>query len=160
MYIIYENDYGERIQVSLPKTWHLTQHFTLGEMANNKAKELVKYVSTPRTRKFMELFEEFRVWYAVGITPTSGFRTKSFNASIGGDVRSLHLDGLACDFRAAHTDAQREKCRKKWRSICEAHGEIGGINYYTHGYHMCIGEEKFGNKGFVTRDYRGKRGDW
>jgi len=47
-----------------------------------------------------------------------------------------------------------------WKAICQKHGVIGGINHYTHGYHVCIGEEKFGASAFVVRDYRGKKGDW
>ena len=161
MRIIYETDFGERVEVSVPNTLRLTKHFVLKEVANHKAKEKVKYISTPRTRKFMALLEAFREWYDASIDPTSGYRTRSYNQQVGGSYNSLHLDGLALDFKALNVPEKRRlEVREKWREITKSAGEIGGINYYTHGYHICIGEEKFGNKGFVTRDYRQKRGDW
>lgn len=160
MKIIYENDYGERVQIALPLTWHLAKNFTLQELANNKADETVKYISTRRTRTFLKLVQEFRDWYGKPINVTSNYRAKAYNARIGGDPRSLHLDGLALDFKANHNEQTRQAVRAKWREICVAHGEIGGINFYTNGYHIDIGESKYGYTTFVTRDYRGKKGDW
>lgn len=161
MWIIYETDFGERVEASVPNTLRLTRHFVLQEVANNKAKEKIKYISTPRTRKFMTLLEDFRKWYDAPINPTSGYRTRSFNQQVGGSYNSLHLDGLALDFRALNVpESRRLAVREKWCEITRGADEIGGINFYSHGFHICIGEEKFDNKGFVTRDYRGKRGDW
>ena len=160
MKIRYTNDYGETTIIELPESWHLAKNFTLSELANNAAFESIKFISTPRSRKFLAMFQEFRNWYGRPITVTSNYRTQSFNTNCGGSKDSLHLDALALDWKAAHTNTQRANVRNKWAEICRAHKEIGGINFYTHGYHMCIGEEKFGNRVFTLRDYRGKRGDW
>lgn len=159
MQVKYTNDYDETAVVTLPLTWHFQKNFTLKELANNKASESVKFISTPRSRKFLALVQKFRDWYGP-VNVTSNYRTRSYNQRVGGAYTSLHLDGLALDFRAEDTDERRAEVRAKWREITRSAGEIGGINYYSHGYHICIGEEKFGNKGFVTRDYRQKRGDW
>lgn len=160
MYVNYTNDFGQTVRVSLPLTWRCAANFTLKELANNKATETVKFISTPRSRKFLAMVQEFRDWYRRPMNVTSNYRTQSFNSTHGGSVGSLHLDALALDWRADHSDELRQKVRSKWREICSAHGEVGGINYYSHGYHFSIGEEKFGFRTFVTRDYRGKRGDW
>lgn len=160
MQVIYENKFEERVQLSLPLTWHVQKNFTLKELANNKAKESVKFISTPRSRTFMALIQEFREWYGMPMTVTSNYRTRSYNTQIGAAWNSLHLDALALDWKAQHADSMRSKVTAKWRDICKAHGEVGGINYYTHGYHFSIGEDKFGYRTFVLRDYRGKKGDW
>ena len=160
MHINYTNDFGQTVQVSLPLNWRLARNFTLQELANNKAKETVKFISTPRSRKFLTMIQEFRDWYGEPMTVSSNYRTRSYNTQIGGAYSSLHLDALALDWKAVHNEKRRVEIRKKWMEICKAHGETGGINFYSHGYHMDIGEEKFGYRAFVTRDYRGKRGDW
>lgn len=160
MYAKYTNDFGQSVQVSLPLNWKCAKNFTLQELANNKAKETVKFVSTPRSRKFLDMIQEFRDWYAEPMTVTSNYRTTSYNSQIGGSYGSLHTDALALDWKAQHSETRRVEVRAKWLEICKAHGEVGGINFYSHGYHFSIGEEKFGYRTFVTRDYRGKRGDW
>lgn len=160
MEVLYTNEYGDAARIDLPTTWRLQKNFTLAELANGKAKEKTKFISSPRSRKFLAMIQEFRNWYGRPMNVTSNYRTISFNVSCGGSKDSLHLDALALDWKANHSNGQRANVRNKWADICRAHGEIGGINYYTNGYHICIGEEKFGNKSFVTRDYRGKKGDW
>lgn len=161
MRLAYTNDFNETDVIEIPDSRHIQKNFTLKELANNKAPESVKFISTPRSRKFMSMIQEFRDWYGKPINVTSNYRTYNYNKTLkGASSNSLHLDALALDWKANHTNTQRATVRNKWKQICEKHGEIGGINYYTHGYHMCIGEEKFGNKVFTVRDYRGKRGDW
>ena len=161
MRLAYTNDFNETDIVEIPANRHIQKNFTLGELANDEAPESVKFISTPRSRKFMSMVQEFRNWYGAPINVTSNYRTYNYNLKCGGSKNSLHLDGLALDFRAiGHTNSKRATVRAKWLEICKKYGEIGGINYYTHGYHICIGEEKFGNKTFTTRDYRGRQGDW
>lgn len=160
MKVRYTNDYGQIVIIDLPEGWRLEKNFILSELANNLALESVKFISTSRSRKFLSMIQEFRTWYARSMTVTSNYRTPSFNDKCGGSKNSLHLDALALDWKANHNNTQRAKVRNKWADICKAHKEIGGINFYTHGYHMCIGEEKFGNTAFTVRDYRGRKGDW
>ena len=106
------------------------------------------------------MMQELRDRYGKPINVGSWYRTEKYNKKIGGSSNSLHLDGLACDFHVDHNLTQHKNMETMWRAICQKHGVIGGINHYTHGYHVCIGEEKFGARAFVVRDYRGKKGDW
>ena len=109
---------------------------------------------------FLDMVQELRDRYGKPINVGSWYRTEKYNKKIGGSSNSLHLDGLACDFHVDHNLTQHKNMETMWRAICQKHGVIGGINHYTHGYHVCIGEEKFGARAFVVRDYRGKKGDW
>ena len=152
MKLAYTNDFKETDVIDVPEQRHIQKNFTLKELANNEAPESVKFISTPRSRKFMAMIQEFRNWYGSPMNVTSNYRTYNFNLTCHGNKNSLHLDALALDWKASHSDRTRYRVRNKWAEICAAHNEIGGINFYTHGYHMCIGEEKFGNKSFVTRD--------
>ena len=151
---------GASIDVYVAATAKLEKNFTFGEVTNKQASDSIKLIVTPRMLKFASMVQEFRDWYAKPMTVNSWYRTPSFNKACGGDANSLHLDGLAMDWSVKHTPQQHKKMQDKWAEICAAHLEIGGCNHYTNGYHLSIGEEKFGHTAFKVRDYRGKTGDW
>jgi len=49
------------------------------------------------SKELLEILEEVREHYGRPIHITSGYRTESHNAKVGGKVDSSHLKGLACD---------------------------------------------------------------
>ena len=140
---------------------HITKNFTFGELANNMSSDEVKAIYNDDIRLFATMLQELRDWYRKSIKCNSWYRTKSFNSLLkGASPNSLHLRGFAFDWGVVHTAQQHKNVEKKWREICEKYGIIGGINHYSGGYHLSIHEELFGNKEFITRDYRGTKKDW
>lgn len=148
------------MKIEVTAATKITQNFTFGELANNQAKEEVKAIYTDEIQEFAVMLQELRNWYKKPMKVNSWYRTKTFNKSVGGDANSLHLKGLAMDWGVNHTVAQHKNVAKKWREICEGRGIIGGINHYTHGYHLSVHEEQFGHKKFIERDFRGTAKDW
>lgn len=152
--------FGKTIMRALDSDLQVRKNFKLKELANNKADQVVKLVVSERMFLFMDMIQELRDKTGKPINVSSWYRTKSYNQKIGGSRNSLHLDGLAMDFPMEVNENERKMMENRWRFICGKHGVVGGINHYTHGFHVCIGEEKFGNTEFTVRDYRGKKGDW
>lgn len=149
------------MKVEIASDVHITKNFTFGELANNQSNDAIKCIFNDDIKLFAEMLQELRDWYKKPMDVNSWYRTKSFNDSLpGASKNSLHLKGLAMDWGVNHTDAQRKNVIAKWRDICSKHNIIGGINLYTHGYHLSVHEELLGNKAFKVRDYRGKKGDW
>lgn len=149
------------MKIEISSVTHITENFTFGELANNKAKEEVKAIFNDDIREFAEMLQELRDWYKKPMKVNSWYRTKSFNNSLpGSDPKSLHLKGFAMDWGVKHTPLQHQHVAEKWKQICEAHKKIGGINHYTNGYHLSIHEEQFGHRSFITRDFRGTKHDW
>lgn len=143
----------------------LTPHFKVYEYANKKGKiTLPQLVLNEKTWKLYNCFEEFRVWYGASINPTSNYRQIAYNKSVGGDANSLHLKGLAIDWKCSAKDKSEERraeIENRWKIITMSHGIIGGCNWYTNGFHFSVFEdEQFGYKNFVHRDYRHTRSDW
>ena len=161
LYTVQFNVFKQQFIKVLDGDTQLRKNFKLKELCNTKTDQTVKLVVTERMFLFLDMMQELRDRYGKSIDVGSWYREPKYNKKIGGSSNSLHLDGLACDFHLLEISlAERKSMENMWRSICQKHGVIGGINHYTHGYHVCIGEEKFGAKAFVVRDYRGKKGDW
>ena len=152
--------FGKPIIRSIDSETQVRKNFKLKELANNKAENAVKLVVTEKMFLFMDMMQELRDKIGKPINVSSWYRTKTYNKKIGGSSNSLHLDGLAVDFPMEVNVTERKMMENRWRFICEKHGVVGGINHYTHGFHVCIGEEKFGHNSFTVRDYRGTRNDW
>lgn len=104
----------------------ITPHFRLSEFANNEDGGAV--VLNPDVINFIQMLEEFRVWYNRIMNITSGYRTKAFNAKVGGVSNSYHLKGLAADFRLPNeyykfTDDRKLEflgnIKNKWYEICD-----------------------------------------
>ena len=108
-------------------TGNLVEHFSLNEMANNQ--DGGKLVLTPEVVRHAQMMEELRKWYNKPMNVNSWYRTKEFNASVGGDPNSCHLDGIATDIALPNLTAQRiTNFTNKWKLICEKYGVIGGIS--------------------------------
>ena len=144
------------------KTAYLAPNFQLAELANNLGdKTLPQWIDSPESRTFVVMLQEMRTWMEQPMAISSCYRQPAWNARVGGDKRSAHLHACAADWHIAHTQTQREHVSAKWRQICESHGVIGAINYYSGGYHLeAYSDRWYGSKGFAIRDYRGTKRDW
>lgn len=140
----------------------LAKYFAVHEIANQSAKDEIKYVSTPRHRKFLSMCDNMRDIFGA-MKVDSCYRTKSFNDALkGADPKSCHMRGEALDWWVGNVPAaMRKKVRDAWEQQCIEHREIGAINYYTHGFHLEIGSDiSYGSHIFTVRDYRGTKNDW
>lgn len=139
----------------------LTRNFSLREVANMMSGENVELQITPEFLYFIGMMQELRNWAAdtytkyekEGLVVSSCFRTKKFNASVGGSGNSAHLEGRAMDIKNINP-SHYEAFTIAWRTICAVHGKIGGVNYYSWGMHFTDNEDKFGQKIFTIRDKR------
>ena len=121
----------------------ITPHFRLSEFANTKDGDVVLLNSD--VVLFIQMLEEFRVWYNRTMTITSGYRTKAFNKKVGGASNSYHLKGLAADFGLPsafynYSKARREEflmnVKNKWYEICREHGKTGSVIWYDTWIHL------------------------
>lgn len=149
---------GRMVDVVLNGQVKLTTNFCVWEMANKLAEEEVKLVIPELGWRHLQLQQRLRDRYygkyKTGLTVSSGYRTKSFNKSVGGSTNSAHLDMCATDFIGI-PQSRYKFVRDAWFDICGEVGAIGGINYYADNrIHVCSYENKFGNKKFKERDYR------
>ena len=176
--ILYEREFpsGEVLQITGVKDldWHfkIAKNFELYELANTQTTDEIKFIYNNNVNIQTEMMQTLRDRLGQSIKVTSWYRTKEFNSrpGINGDPNSLHLKALATDCWFAKkdekgkwqpmTDVLYKKIETLWKQICYEYGVIGGINRYTHGVHLSSREDMFGHKKFVTRDYRGKKGDW
>lgn len=144
------------------KTVYLAPNFRLAELANNLGdKTKPQWEDSPESRVFVVMLQELRTWMEKPMVISSCYRQPAWNARVGGDKRSAHLHACAADWHIAHTQTQRDHVSAKWRQICESHGVIGAINYYSGGYHLeAYSDRWYGSKGFAIRDYRGTKRDW
>lgn len=155
-----KNGDGTTAAATLSASTLLAAHFLLKELANNAGDpDQPQYEISAESLTFNCMLEEFRAWYGQPITINSGYRQQAYNNSIGGDSRSAHLHACAVDFRSSRPGDK--EVSQKWLQICNSHGVIGAVNYYTHGYHLeAFSNLWYNNKYSVLREYRGKKGDW
>lgn len=77
---------------SVGRSYKISEHFTLGEMACKDGSDLVLY-----STELMAKLEELRTYVGGTITINSGYRTASYNRKIGGAALSQHTQGTAAD---------------------------------------------------------------
>lgn len=139
----------------------LSDNFRLCELANNLAQDNVKAILNNDVVKHIAMLQAFRTRLGRPCNVSSWYRTQNFNREVGGSANSLHLRALATDIVFPKmSDTLYEKIEVLWRAVCQLYGAIGGINRYTNGVHLSSREDLLGYDAFVTRDYRGKKGDW
>lgn len=131
----------------------ITKNFSLWEMMNKEADESTKLVLTPENTEFAQMMQELRDWYGNPMEVSSWYRTSAFNKKVGGDSRSTHLDGRACDINNIPQSLYKD-FTIAWQVICSTHGKIGGVGYYDWGIHFTDYEDKFGNTKFTVRENR------
>ena len=83
----------------------LSEHFTLAEMVLSQTASRMGLDNTPtdviiaNLTKVCAVMEKVRVLLGNNpISVTSGYRSPTVNAAVGGVGHSAHMDGLACDF--------------------------------------------------------------
>lgn len=127
----------------------LTPHFKLREFVHRHPDGSGEIYFTCTFFDFVQMLEEFRVWYNRPINITSGYRPPEYNVSVGGSPNSSHLKSLAVDFPLPAAFAGYSLPRKreflqnvqdKWKSICRARGFGCQCNWYDTYLHLGIGE--------------------
>ena len=111
-------------EVSINKTMHLSEHFTLGEVTKSKHAEVYNipsHVAIENLKRVCEWLEELRRRYnqryvCGSVSPpelggeintdtpiiiNSGYRSPELNKKVGGSTTSNHLTGCAVDIRVA-----------------------------------------------------------
>lgn len=118
----------------------LTPHFSIEEYAVSCPNSIVTI--SPKSLKFLDIFEQFRVAVKRKIYPTSFFRTPAVNKKLKGIPNSNHLKGMACDFHYAVpiTENMARKHMRMWRDLCSANGVVGEAGLYPWGMHFGIQE--------------------
>lgn len=113
----------------------LTEHFSLSDYIINQTE---KCEITKEAMLHATMLEEFRRWLQRPMTVNAWYRTKKYNASVGGVQTSSHLKGTATDWHTNITidEAKFKKYAKKWKAICRAHGVVGEAGLYTWGVHF------------------------
>lgn len=137
----------------------LTDHFRLSEFVNTMDGNRLDL--SPEFFLFVDMLEDFRIWYGRPMNITSGFRTAAYNRKIGGAENSLHLKGLAVDFRLPISELSRySKARQnefltniknRWFGLCDQEGIPGSVLWYDSWIHLDYRTDK---RYFV--DKRGK----
>lgn len=113
----------------------LTEHFTLSDYAKDQTE------TVPISKEALlhaQLLEEFRKWLSRPMNVHAWYRTKEYNAKIGGIATSSHLRGTATDWSTniAIDKEKFKKYAKKWKDICRSHGVVGEAGLYTWGVHF------------------------
>ena len=84
----------------------LTQHFTLAELTASTTAQRLRLDNTPppelvpRLVRTAEMLERIRSTLGVPVVVTSGYRSRTVNAAVGGVTSSDHAQGHAADIVA------------------------------------------------------------
>lgn len=114
------------------------KHFQLSEFRPHDS----SYQALRIHPDLIEALEEIRAKTGGVVHVTSGYRPPAYNAAVGGEANSYHIDGLAADI---YCDALSTK---KLYDICNSViGSSGGVGYYP-------------AQGFVHVDARGYWSRW
>lgn len=146
-------DSGHSVVTPLSLKTQITKNFAVWELANKQAKEDVKLVITPDAFIFLRRIQKLRDRIGKPINLSSAYRTKSFNDSLpNASKNSLHLDLRAIDAIKIPYKEQ-DLYIGIWYEFAKEEGFVGGVNRYPDRLHIDDGEDKFGYKQFVVRDY-------
>ena len=70
----------------------LSENFRVGEFACKDGTDLIKIDTA-----LVSILQRIRNWAGASVVISSGYRTPSHNASIGGSSKSKHISGMAAD---------------------------------------------------------------
>lgn len=143
---------------------YVSEHFRLVEFTNTKATEAVKFKSGQLFPVLLDALEYLRermqpLKASPKINITSGYRTASFNASVGGSPNSEHLDAHAADIELSEEGipaAYQPAAELIWREAAEKFGFIGTFGYYDTHTHLGVDGGRNGRTSFYTYDKRKK----
>jgi len=111
------------------KDYQISPHFTLGEFQSHDGADMVKY-----STYVLSWLEKIRARYGGTIRITSGYRSPSYNARVGGASNSAHLYGQAADFKV--TDSEGKPVSSKriclWLEAIDYPKSIGFMGTATH----------------------------
>jgi uncharacterized protein YcbK (DUF882 family) len=121
----------------------LTPNFRLAEIACRDADKTL-YL-TPDVVKHAFRLQKFRDWYYRPMPVNSWYRTKKYNAEVGGATGSMHLRGIATDVALPEEFYDFSKSRKneflsnvknKWSELCKLDRLAGGVGFYDSFVHL------------------------
>lgn len=143
---------------------YVSPHFRLVEFVNTQAEQKVKFKAGPLFPVLLEALEYLRerlepLKSTPEIDITSGYRTPEYNASIGGNPNSEHLDCYAVDVKLGERGipAQYQSAAELiWRDAADLFGFIGDFGYYDTHTHLGVDAGRFGATEFLVYDERGK----
>lgn len=85
-------------------------YFNIKEMTKSQTAELYHIDNTPteevveNLKKVMYILDIVRVYIGKPIFVNSGYRCKKLNETVGGVQKSMHIKGLAADFRTGEKE--------------------------------------------------------
>lgn len=134
---------------------NLVKNFTIDEMANTLSTETIKLVITPEVVRQAQMMQELREWYNKPMKVNSWYRTKDFNKSVKGNIKSPHLRGTATDIALPNlTEKQYQNFISQWKKICTKYKVIGGCSLYAWGIHFDSGSQVYNCTSFRLNDFR------
>lgn len=131
------------MKITVSGSGQLTQHFKLSEFCHKNSEIYIDY----RFVVFVQLLEQFRVWYNRPININSGYRPAAYNRQVGGSVNSSHLFSGAVDFNLpaeyyGYNRARKEQflqnIKTKWCALCQTAGVFPQVNFYDTYIHLGI----------------------
>ena len=113
------------------------KYFSVKEVVNTQAFELVKCVFTPELLKHGHMMDALRECYGAPLNVSSWYRTKTFNAKWNGHAKSCHLDGIATDIILPGLSSKEvDRFVAWWQMLCSMNNVIGGVTIYKWGIHF------------------------
>lgn len=146
---------GSYVDFELDGNKKIGKYFATYELANKLAKDAIKLAIYPESEVFISMIDTLREKLGA-FTPNSAYRTKAFNAYVGGDPNSAHLHLCAVDISRTGNYDNLALARDTWKAICKELGIKGAINYYDKYIHIeAFSDRWYGQKSaFVVRDKR------
>ncbi len=113
----------------------ITPHFKLAEFDCKNGRGYPPEWIIKRLTPLCQALERIRSEFGgVSIKITSGYRTAEYNRQVGGARTSLHVEGLAADFKVEGVDprAVYAVCEKLIEKRAIPEGGLGSYKTWTH----------------------------
>lgn len=118
---------------------NITEHLTIDNYAVNQTEVAVISVDAMAHARRVEKFLTWMNWQEPP-TINAWWRSKTYNANVGGVKNSLHLTGEATDLGSkkfkGFTEERFDKYAKKWFEICMEDHVVGEFGIYDWGIHL------------------------
>ena len=127
---------------------NLTKDITIDDYAVNQTETAVITENALAHARRVQKFINWMNWQKKARI-SAFWRSKKYNASVGGVANSLHLTGEGTDMAderfADFTEERFDKYEKKWFEICDEDGVKGEFGKYPWGIHLGS-NQKYSNK--------------